>query len=150
MRKLPARPTTGRGRRKRAADFFKEELPTTSSQEPGSEVLDKAYQAAMALTAVPPPRNNASPHVDTRSTDDSVSESPSRPQGQSGLLPGFLSESESSRKRPSGIGLSPNDRAPDAVDELAGAIERGEGSRAVEAEGLIWVDSSQQTAYSVR
>jgi len=121
----------------------------TSSEQPGTEVLEKAYSAAMALT-VPVPSRDAAPHPDTCSNDDSVRAPFSLEQDQSVLSPEKMSESESSRKMPSGSSLPVNSRAPDAADELAGTVERGKGARAVEAEGLIWVDSSQQTAYSVR
>lgn len=114
-----------------------EELRTKSSEQPGTEVLEKAYNAAMALTAAPLPRNNASPHRYTCSTDDGISASFSPTQDQSVLSPKKIPESESSRKMPDSNGVPATIRAPD-------------GTRAVEAEGLIWVDSSQQTAYSVR
>ncbi len=91
----------------------------------------------MALAAVPVPRRDATPHLDTCGTDDGISASFSPTQDQSVPSPKKMSESESSPKTPSGNGLPGNSRAPDTA-------------RAVEAEGLIWVDSSQQTAYSVR
>lgn len=121
----------------------------TNSEQPkvtgGTEVLEKAYQAAMALAAVPIRRSDASPHEGTRSNDDP------RPQNQRGKIPDNSSKFESLRQdMASGNGSSGRNTASETLVGRDGSINGSEGARAVEAEGLIWVDSSQRTAYSVR
>lgn len=149
-----ARPTASRGRRKRAADFFGEELLTSSSEQPkatsGTEVLENAYHAAMALTAVPIRRTEPSFQAEPCSKDGVLDATDSRSQRRSDSSAESLSESESSRTKPaSGKGSPVKMTAPDAAEGFAGGAQRDE-SQAVEAEGLIWVDPSQRTAYSVR
>eukprot|EP00752_Nemacystus_decipiens_P004418 g4034.t1 len=149
-----ARPAASRGRRKRATDFFKEELPTTSSEQPkansGTEVLEKAYHAAMALaTAVR--RTEPSPQAETCSKDDGLNDTDTRPERRSASSPERLSESESLPTKPaSGKGSPVKMVAPDPAVGFSTSAQRREPGRAVEAEGLIWVDPSQRTAYSVR
>lgn len=130
-------------------DFFKEDFQTTNSEQPkatgGTEVLEKAYHAAMALAAVPIRRSDASPLADTCSNDDP------RPQDQRDTIPDNSSKFESLPKdSASGNGSSGKNTASEKLVGLDGSIHGSEGARAVEAEGLIWLDSSQRTAYSVR
>lgn len=153
-----ARTIAVRGKRKRAVDFFKQDLPAETLEQPkatgGTEVLDKAYQKAqaMATAAVPILRVDASPHADPSSDDDAKDDSGQRPQ--SGTSREGLSGPESTHKDPAcGKGSSPEVPAPDTVGEHLSPVDReteGEGARAVEAEGLIWLDDEQRTAYSVR
>ncbi|CAM9346697.1 unnamed protein product [Ectocarpus sp. 4 AP-2014] len=153
-----ARTIAVRGKRKRAVDFFKEDLPAETLEQPkatsGTEVLEKAYQKAraMAMAAVPILRMDASPHADPSSNDDAKNASGQR--RQSGTSREGLSEPESTQKDTTGgKGSSPEVTAPDTVGEHLSPIQReteAEGVRAVEAEGLIWLDDEQRTAYSVR
>lgn len=127
-------------------DFFKEDLRTTSIEQPqatgGTEVLEKAYHAAMAHAAVPIRRKDASPYANTCSSID--------PRPESGTIPEKTTFGTSRKETASGNGSSGKTKAPSTRVELDGTIDGSEGARAVEAEGLIWVDSSQRTAYSVR
>ncbi|CAM9382705.1 unnamed protein product, partial [Ectocarpus fasciculatus] len=153
-----ARTMAVRGKRKRAVDFFKEDLPAETCEQPtatgGTEVLEKAYQKAqaMAMAAVPIVRADASPHADPSSDDDAKDDSGQRPQSET--LREGLSGPESTQKDTAGSkGSSPEVPAPDAVGEHMSPVQREsetEGARAVEAEGLIWLDDEQRTAYSVR
>lgn len=153
-----ARTIAVRGKRKRAVDFFKEDLPAETFEQPkatgGTEVLEKAYQKAqaMAMAAVPILRTDASPHADPSSDDDAKNDSDQRPQ--SGTSREGLSGPESTQKHTAGgKGSSPEVTASDTVGEHLGPVQReteAEGARAVEAEGLIWLDDEQRTAYSVR
>eukprot|EP00903_Cladosiphon_okamuranus_P019261 g17707.t2 len=150
-----ARPAASTGRRKRASDFFKEELPTTSGKQPKAnsctEVLEKAYHAAMALTTVPVRHTEPSSSAEQHGKDDRLDGADFRPLRKSGSSPKRLSESESLRTEPaSGEGSVDKMMGADAAEGLADGAQHGERSRAVEAEGLIWVDPSQRTAYSVR
>ncbi|CAM9923452.1 unnamed protein product, partial [Ectocarpus sp. 13 AM-2016] len=153
-----ARTIAVRGKRKRAVDFFKEDLPAETFEQPkatgGTEVLEKAYQKAqaMAMAAVPILRTDASPHADTYSDDDTKNDSGQRPQ--SGTSREGLSGPDSTQKDTAGgKGSAPEVAAPDTVGERSGPVQsetEAEGARAVEAEGLIWLDDEQRTAYSVR
>lgn len=143
----------GRGKRKRAVDFFKVQLPTAYVEQPkatgGAEVLEKAYHAAMALATVPISSNERSTPEEESSITDA---SDVRRQIQMSKSRESVPETESSRKdiASSISGLSTTAPGQDGMGELADFVEGGEGARAVDAEGLIWLDNTQRTAYSVR
>lgn len=134
-------------------DFFKDQLSTASREQPeatgGAEVLEKAYHAAMALATVPiPSKEKSSPRVQTLITNATDV----RPQFQTVTSNENASESEVSREEMA-IGKSGSSTKPQVredVGEVTGSVEGRDGARAVDAEGLIWLDDTQRTAYSVR
>lgn len=100
---------------------------------------------------MPVRRTEPSLSVETRANDGRLDALDLRPHCRSGSSHESLSESESLRQEPtSGKGSSVQMIAPDRVERFSDGTQRREGDRVVEAEGLIWVDSSQRTAYSVR
>lgn len=168
-RKLPARNAPGlRGKRKRALDFFNSESLAATDQvlpcggvspsfveakvqgseqgeskgSAGTDVLEKAYHAAMALAAVQTSHTDGSPTSRPKyaSDDDVPPES-------------FDSHLDEERS----LIRAPRESTENSSHSEAVSTKRSEkhtvpdeGSRTVEAEGLIWVDNSQATAYSVR
>ncbi|CAM9193049.1 unnamed protein product, partial [Hapterophycus canaliculatus] len=148
-----SRSIAGRDKRKRAVDFFKDQLSKANSDQPGTaggaEVLEKAYHAAMALTTVSiPSKERSPPHAHTSITDASDV----NPQIQTATPHESASELEvSGKEMGSGTsGLSTETKGRDDVGELVDSVEGGEDVQAVDAEGLIWLDDTQRTAYSVR
>lgn len=110
-----------------------------------SDVLEQAYHAAMALSATPTaPANVASPadgaaaqiHLPQESRLDS--ESMLQEAAATVDASGLIAAQEQAKRAE----YSSQEAEYGAVAEEAG--------KAVEAEGLIWVDDTQTTAYSVR
>lgn len=190
-RKVPVRKSPSlRVKRKRAVDFFHGgSLPATgqvplgggvssplvqakaqgsgqggSKGSGGSDVLEKAYHAAMALAAaqsshtdgIPTPRPNYA------SDDDAPPESsdPHLHEKRSLFCAPRESSGESESSPADAVSAKRSDKRIVVPHEVSGrgeSIRKGnkstaadEGAQAVEAEGLIWVDNSQATAYSVR
>lgn len=180
-RKLPARKSPGlRGKRKRAVDFFdggslgqdflsvqaksqgsKEDISKGSA---GSDVLEKAYHAAMALAVVQTSHTDGSPTPRPKyaSDDDAPPESShSHPDEQRSLFrapregteksDGSSSEAVSAKRSEKHIAIPPEASGQvESIQKGNSSTAPDKGTRAVEAEGLIWVDKSQATAYSVR
>lgn len=124
------------------------------------DVLDKAYHAAMALSAVP--HSNSSPPVKqiADKVNKSLAETSALRLG-SHLHEGHVLEKAASRSEvkdtDSNIGSSTQIAIPGQEKEKTEPMKQdGQGAasstdtRAVDAEGLIWVDKTQTTAYSVR
>lgn len=191
-RKLPVLKSPGlRGKRKRAVDFFNDELlaatvqvplnggvssPLTQAKaqeseqggfkgNPGSDVLEKAYHAAMALAAtaqtshtddVPMPRpkyasdDDALPKISDSHLDKKLSLLRS-PRGSTRESETSLEDTVSA-KPPEMSSAVPHDASGRMESTRKGNATTfmDEGTRAVDAEGLIWVDKSEATAYSVR
>ncbi|CAM9862345.1 unnamed protein product, partial [Scytosiphon promiscuus] len=123
----------GRGKRKRAVDFFKDQLPTATPDQPkgtaGAEVLEKAYHAAMALATVPTPREEESPpNANTSVTEasDVCPESPTAPSHEIVSLLEAQREEMSSGKS----AFLAESQDQDDVGESAGPVGGGEGHRA--------------------
>lgn len=130
----------------------------------GSDVLEKAYHAATALAVVqtshtdgfPTPRrkyasdDDAPPESSHSHLDEQRSLFRAPPEGTQDS-DGSSSEAVSAKRSEKHIAV------PREASGQVESIQKGspntapdKGARAVEAEGLIWVDNSQATAYSVR
>lgn len=169
-----------RGRRKRAADFFTDVSSLRTDQDSvgvsfspenaekargvgaidqasdrrgcgksnaaaGSDVLEHAYHAAMALSASP------TLHVDVTSPANSVATQINLPRESRVVSESTLKEAAAAVDSPRQIAAPEQaKRAEDSKQEAKSGAATEEAGRAVEAEGLIWVDDTQKTAYSVR
>lgn len=190
-RKLSARKSPGlRGKRKRAVDFFDGESLAATGQvllsggisssfvqakaqeseqggskgSAGSDVLEKAYHAAMALAAVKPSPTDGfpTPRPKYASDDDAPPASSDSLiyQERSLFRPPRESTEESDSSPSEAVSAKRSEKRIAVPREASGRVESiqkgnpdtapDKSARAVEAEGLIWVDNSQATAYSVR
>lgn len=132
--------------------------------EKASDVLEKAYYAAMDLSTVwtPPPESMKGVSEDAPLKASTLSRTASRDEGheptrfsldiavQSGTAPQeMMSTSGSPNKTAAPEQAKSAGRAAAAKHDERVAVTDKTG-RAVDAEGLIWLDKSQTTAYSVR
>lgn len=132
------------------------------------DVLEKAYHVATALSAVPTAHAGAYPPADrdaAKNEDAPTESSPLRLESHlHERCAAIRATQECGLESDTSLGETVNTTglskqiAPRAqLNRLAEPITEGnagalsdEGTRAVEAEGLIWVDELQATAYSVR
>lgn len=158
-----------RGRRKRAVDFFSDTVTSVKGNDPSSpnqsrhgsdamEVLEKAYHAAEALSNKTAAENHSAastfPSLDkshSKNDEKDKRDAPIYSSKESSSMESMLWPKSNTIDPPITSKIRQQQSNQHDIEGMTNPDGHGRDDvRGVEAEGLIWVDDSQTTAYSVR